>query len=248
MVTKSELPASVAAAWGLRDTPTRPRPHGLSLARIVEAGIRVASSDGLGAVSMNRVASELGAATMSLYRHVSAKDELLAHMVDAAYGEPPPALPGETWRPSLERWAAAHLAVLRRHAWLVRVPIGGPPLMPNQLRWFERGLASLADTAIVEREKVSVLLLVNGFVRNHATLEADLLIAARTAGIAPEAAGHGYHAMLERLTDRERFPGIAALLAARVFAGDRPIDDDFRFGLERVLDGIAVLVGARAAR
>ena len=197
---------------------------------------------------MNRVASELGAATMSLYRHLTAKDELLAHMVDTAYGDPPPTPGGETWRDGLAHWAAAHLAVLRRHAWLVRVPIGGPPLMPNQLRWFERGLSALTDTRLDEREKVSALLLVNGFVRNHATLEGDLLIAARTAGVAPEEAGHGYHAMLDRLADAERFPRIRALLDARVFAGDRPIDDDFQFGLERLLDGIGALVHTRAAR
>jgi AcrR family transcriptional regulator len=238
----------VAAAWGLKDGAVRRRPHGLSLERIVEAGIRVATSDGLAALSMNRVARELGAAPMSLYRHLTAKDELLAHMVDATFADAPPAPePGAAWRPGLAGWASAHLAVLRRHPWLVRVPIGGPPVMPNQVLWFERGLACLRDTRLREAEKPSTLLLVNGFVRNQATLEADLMIAARTSGLSPEHVGASYSDLLARLTDAARFPAIHALLTARVFIGDGAIEDDFQFGLDRVLDGIEVLVRARAA-
>ena len=245
---KHDVPASVATAWGLRGGPPRPRKHGLSLPRIVEAGIRVAASEGLAAVSMSRVASELGAATMSLYRHLSAKDELLAYMVDAAFVDAPPAFgPDDTWRAGLTRWAALHLEVLRRHPWLVRVPISGPPLMPNQVLWFERGVACLRDTGLAEAEKPSVLLLVNGFVRNQATLEADLMIAVRASGTSPEAVGAGYGALLARLTDADRFPAIHALLAARVFSGDGAIEDDFQFGLDRILDGLDVLIRARAA-
>jgi len=248
MPTGPQLPASVSAAWGLKEGAARRRPGGLSLERIVAAGIRIATSEGLAAVSMNRVARELGAATMSLYRHVTAKDELLAHMVDAVFADAPAALePGDAWRPGLARWASAHLAVLRRHSWLVRVPIGGPPVMPNQVLWFERGLACLRQTRLAEAEKPSTLLLVNGFVRNQATLEADLLIAARTSGTSPEHVGASYSAMLARLTDAERFPAIGALLTARVFMGDGAVEDDFQFGLDRILDGIEVLVRARAA-
>ncbi|MEO5822983.1 MAG: TetR/AcrR family transcriptional regulator [Vicinamibacteraceae bacterium] len=245
---KQQVPASVAVAWGLKSAAPRPRKHGLSLQKIVEAGILVASSDGLTAVSMSRVAAELGAATMSLYRHLSAKDELLAHMVDATLADaPPPGGPDDTWRSGLAYWAAAHLAVLRRHPWVVRVPIGGPPLMPNQVLWFERGIACLRDTGLTEAEKPSVLLLVNGFVRNQATLEADLLMAARTSGVAPEHVGVGYSELLARVTDAQQFPAIHALLAARVFLGEGAIADDFRFGLDRILDGIEVLVRERAA-
>jgi AcrR family transcriptional regulator len=242
-----EVPATLAAAWGLRAGPSRPRPGGLSLARIVAAGIRLATAEGLGAVSMNRVAGELGAATMSLYRHVASKDELIAQMMDAAFADPPPqSALGDDWRAVLAHWATAYVMVLRRHPWLVRVPIGGPPLMPNQVLWFERGLACLRETALAEAEKPSVLLLVNGFVRNQATLEADLQIAARASGVSPEQAGQGYSDLLARLIDAERFPAIQALLTARVFSGDGTVHDDFQFGLDRILDGIEVLVRARA--
>ena len=238
-----DIPRSVAAAWHGREPGTRGRRPGLSLATIVDAGLRVAVADGLAAVSMSRVAKELGAATMSLYRHVSAKDELLAHMVDAAFAAAPaPPDRDETWRAGLTRWAFAHLAVLRRHRWLVRVPISGPPLMPNQVLWFERGLQCLRATRLPEPEKPGVLLLVNGFVRNEATLEADLMQAAQASGIAPEEAGAAYARLLGSLTDPERFPAIHAVLAARTFDPPGTTTDNVQFGLDRILDGIEVLV------
>src|SRR5262249_13348359 len=88
------LPASVAAAWGIRDRPHKGPKPGLSLERIVAAAVQVADAEGLAAVSMSRVAAELGTAPMSLYRYVAAKDELLALMFDAAYG-PSPTGPGD---------------------------------------------------------------------------------------------------------------------------------------------------------
>lgn len=83
------LPASVEAAWGLRGRPTKgPRP-GIGVERIVDAAVKLAATEGLQAVSMGRVAKELGASTMSLYRYVAAKDELFILMQEAATGLPP---------------------------------------------------------------------------------------------------------------------------------------------------------------
>ena len=241
MTDNEDLPPGVAAAWGRRTRSGKgPRP-GLSLTRIVEAAVRVAASDGIGAVSMSRVASEVGAATMALYRHVAAKDDLLALMVDAMYRTPPaPRAAGEGWRPALERWARAHLAVLRRHPWLVRVPISGPPLMPNLLAWFDRGLACLSETALAPAERISVLMLVGGFVRNAATLDADIAAAAAGSGGTAEEAGAAYAAALLRLIDAERFPALHALVTGGVFDGPETTDADFDFGLQRILDGVEI--------
>src|SRR3954447_11763378 len=96
------VPASYETAWGLRERPARGPKRGLSLERIVAAAIAVADAEGLDAVSMSRVAAELGASAMSLYRYVEAKDELLALMFDTEMG-PPPLLP-DGWRPALRHW------------------------------------------------------------------------------------------------------------------------------------------------
>jgi AcrR family transcriptional regulator len=247
----SGLPASLKAAWGLRTRPSKGPKRGLSVERIVEAAVKLADSAGLEAVSMGRLAGDLGVSTMSLYRYVAAKDELLALMVDATAASPPaaPAL-GEGWRAGLARWAWAELEVYRRHPWVVRVPIIGPPVAPNQTVWLERGLRCLRDTGLAEGEKLSVMLLLTGFVRSWATLEADLLEASRASGTSAQAAMSGYGRLLVRLTDAERFPALHAVIAAGVF-DEGPDDPDepeeFVFGLERVLDGVDVLVRARTA-
>jgi AcrR family transcriptional regulator len=239
------LPASIEAAWGVRERPHRgPRPA-LSLERIVEAAVRVAATDGLQAVSMSRVAADLGVSTMSLYRYVAAKDELLALMADLAY-EPPPARPGpeEGWREGLTRWAWAELAVYRRNPWVLRIPISGPPVTPNAISWLEWGLDSLHDTGLREHEKLSVILLLTGFVRNQATLDADIS-SAQASGATLREVMASYGRLLAKLTDPQRFPALHAVIAAGVLDEPDDMDAEFIFGLERVLDGIETLIEKR---
>src|SRR5580693_5669230 len=152
------LPGSVAAAWGVRERPHKGPKPALSLSRIVAAAVRVADTEGLDAVSMGRVAAELGTAPMSLYRHVSSKEELLTLMVDAAWDEAPGTpVAGEGWRAGLARWAWALRAGAQRHPWVVRIPLNSLPIMPNEVAWFENALACLADTELTEGRKASVI-------------------------------------------------------------------------------------------
>ncbi|HTZ27332.1 MAG TPA: TetR/AcrR family transcriptional regulator [Streptosporangiaceae bacterium] len=240
-----ELPAAVAAAWGVRAHPGKGPKPGLSLDRIVAAAVKIASRDGLDAVSMSRVAAELGASTMSLYRYVNAKDELVKLMIDKAWGPPPEGAPGEGWRAGLSRWAWGMRAALRRHPWSARVPISGLPVMPNEVAWFELALADLEDSGLAEAEKASVIMLISGYVRTLATLEGDLEAAVRAAGVAPDEWMAAYPRMLAGLADPSRYPALAKFIAAGVFdRADEP-DDEFVFGLERILDGIEVLVSSR---
>ena len=241
------LPASIEAAWGVRRRPSKgPRPA-LSLERIVAAAVRVAATHGHQAVSMSRVAADLGVSTMSLYRYVAAKDELLALMADLTFEAPPARRrPEESWRDGLARWAWAELGVYRRNPWVLRIPISGPPVTPNAMAWLERGLDCLGDTGLEEGEKLSVMLVLTGFVRGQAMLQADIA-AAQAAGAAPpgQEVMSSYGRLMARLTDPERFPALHAVLAAGVFDEPDEGDDEFAFGLERVLDGIETLIEKR---
>ena len=242
-VPDGEIPASIAAAWGVRERPHKGPKPALNLPRIVAAAVRVADTEGLDAVSMGRVAAELGAAPMSLYRHVSAKEELLRLMVDAAWGDSPgPLAPGETWRDGLSRWAWAMRAGARRHPWVVRIPISGLPIMPREIAWFEDALACMGGTGLTETRKASVVMLLSGYVRNLASTEADIEAAIRASGLDPVAWMASYPRMLRQLTDSQRFPALTAFIAAGVFDTFDDPDDEFIFGLDRILDGIEVLV------
>ncbi|WP_433544105.1 TetR/AcrR family transcriptional regulator (plasmid) [Streptomyces sp. CA-294286] len=240
------LPAGLEAAWGLRGRPAKGPKRGLSLERIVEAAVRIAASEGLEAVSMGRVAKELGAAPMSLYRYVGAKGELYVLMLEAAMGPPPEDLvAGRGWREGLERWAFAMREGYRRNLWALRVPVHGPPASPNAIDWWEQGLRAMEGSGLDEGEKISVILLVSGFVRNELLLAADLDAGFRANGVTPQAALEDYARTLAHLVDPDRHPAISRMLRSGVMNGPDDPDFDFTFGLGRVLDGVEVLV-ARA--
>ncbi|HEY6522814.1 MAG TPA: TetR/AcrR family transcriptional regulator, partial [Solirubrobacteraceae bacterium] len=237
------LPPSIELAWGLRDAGTRGPKRGLTLERIVAAGIKVALTEGLGALSMARLASVLGVGTMSLYRYVAAKDELLALMVDRALGPPPVPGPDDEWRVGLTRWSVELRAAYGRHPWALRVPISGPPLGPNNVAWLDNALAALGDTPLSEQQKLSTVLLLSGFVRNEATLTADFAAAAAGELVMP-----GYGQMLRRLIDPEQLPALyRAIESGSLDDADDP-DAEFEFGLARILDGVDVLIAAPRRR
>jgi AcrR family transcriptional regulator len=240
------LPRSIEAVWGVHDRPRRGPKPGLTLELIVDAGVRVATRDGLPAVSMARVASELGASTMSLYRYVAAKDELLALMIDAASGRPPAQVAErDGWRAGLREWSRAYLGLLRRHPWILRIPISGPPVTPNQLAWLEWGLRTMRETGLAPGEKLSVMLLVSGYVRNDATIAADISTAHATQTKPEDQVMVSWRRVIERFADPRDFPELQAVASSGVLDQDDDPDEEFKFGLDRVLDGVEALVRAR---
>ena len=228
----TEIPRTLRVLWGDQE---RPGGRGLSRERIVAAGIALADADGIAALSMARLAERLGSAPMSLYRHVSNKDELLAFMTDAAPG-PPPELPASGWRPALETWARALRGVYYAHPWILQVTAGRPPLDPGQLAWLDRGLSSLDGTGLNHADRFEVIMTVLHFVRGEAQIGAVLLQGG--GGDQDE-----YGRLIAHFVTPDRMPALAAASAAGIF---RTTDDDpaatFTFGLTRLLDGVNVLL------
>lgn len=242
------LPRSFEAAWGIGERPGRGPKRSLTLEGIVAAAIRVADREGLGAVSMSRVAKELGASTMALYRYVDAKGELLQLMVDTVYGPPPTSEEeGEPVRTALSRWAWAEQRALRAHPWVLRVPITGPPLTPNTVAWLERALQALRDTGLNESEKIEVALLLSVFVRGIESATLDVREAFAQAGRTDEEAMSSYGQTLQRVIEGRHFPALQRLIASGVLEDEDDPDGEFKFGLERVLDGIDTLIAQRNA-
>ncbi|WP_234433395.1 TetR/AcrR family transcriptional regulator [Streptomyces sp. NRRL WC-3549] len=229
------LPNSIAVLWELRNREQRAARTGLSVERIVTAAIESADADGLAGLSMARVAKSLDFGTMSLYRHVSSKDELRQLMLDMAYGTPPRIDTAEgDWRAGLEQWARAFQEVFRRHPWICLLYTS----YKRQLSWLECGLRTLGGTSLRPDEKLAVMMLMIGYVRNNVQLSLGVV----TQGISEEDLMANYGRALAKYADASSFPAIAELLEAGAF--DEP-EDDFTFGLQRVLDGVEVLVRIR---
>jgi AcrR family transcriptional regulator len=247
MTESSPVPPALQAAWGLRERPTKgPKPT-LSTDRIVTAAIAIASAEGFAAVSMPRIAGELSSSAMALYRYVASKDELVLLMMEAAAGETPASkAPDEPWRAAIERWAHAMFAMFGEHRWLLQVPVAAPPATPRQLAWMETGLCALTGTGITEAEKLSLLMLINGYVRNNALMRGQMVDAARSAGRTVEAVITEFSGLMRHLVQADRFPMLRqAIDAGAMDQPDEPADD-FTFGLARILDGIAAFINTRA--
>ncbi|GAA1841435.1 TetR/AcrR family transcriptional regulator [Agromyces salentinus] len=239
-----ELPRAVALAWGVAANPQRGPKRELSIERIVETAIEIADAEGLAAVSMSRVASALGFTTMSLYRYVTSKDDLILLMQEGASVVP---VPDEAldrgWRDGVTAWVLAIRAAHREHPWLVDIPISGAPITPTSLTivdWFLREVRALP---LSDGEKMSTLLLLTSYARATSAQERDLAVAAAAANDPADVTGANFFAALVELVTPERFPYLSPLLAAGGYvavpgADDEYGDEDFDFGLQRILDGV----------
>jgi AcrR family transcriptional regulator len=248
MSGRRRLPDDVALLWGLRPAGRRGRKPSLSLEDITWAAVRVADAEGLGAVSMARVAAEAGSSTMALYRYVSSKEELLALMADAAVEQPPD--PGGTgeWRAELTAWATALLGVLRRHPWYRDIAVSGPPMGPGNLAWLDRGLAAFEGTGLPDAVRLAVVMGVLPLVHGQARLSVDL---ERGYAADPETYDRGYGATLGELIDPVRFPALSRAVAAGLFdepasggaaALEAEFHEGFAFALNCYLDGVEVFL------
>jgi AcrR family transcriptional regulator len=160
----------------LPDRPGRRRRDPISREAIVTAAIGLLDREGLAALSMRRLAEELGTGAASLYWHVGSKDGLLDLVFDELIGEeqiPDPDPP--RWQEQLKDIARAQRRVSLRHPYLVRISIGRIPMGPNALRFSERVLAILHAGGLPPRLAVQGYLLliatVNGFTVDETGVE-----------------------------------------------------------------------------
>jgi AcrR family transcriptional regulator len=232
--------ATLALLWGPRPQPTRgPKPT-LTIDRIAQAGIRVADADGLAAVSMQRVAGGLGVTKMALYRYVPGKAELIALMVDTAAGQPPRLDRGAGgWRAQLDHWARRLLELLQRHPWLLDATIGPRIMGPNELGWLEQAVAALDGTGLDGGERMDAVVVILGHVRTIAQQS-------RTPTGPPHRPEQQLGTVIAELlaTHGDRYPALTAALAST--PGHALPDAALDFGLDRIFDGLSVLIAQRS--
>ena len=221
-----ELPRGIALAWGIAADPQRGPKRELSIERIVDAAIEIADADGLTAVSMSSLAAKLGYTTMSLYRYVSAKDDLIVLMNDEGLGQPPDHDPiDDDWRTGLRRWAGSVAATYARHPWLLDIPVDGTPITPNSLSWLDWGLRILAPARLSSTDAVAAVLMISGLARWQAIID-------RAVAGGEQEDAERY--VFTELLDAEHYPALVAALADGGLSDDEA-DDPFRFALERAL-------------
>lgn len=242
---------SLALLWRTAERPSRGDKPALTVDRIVRAAIGLADQEGLAALSMRRVADQLGVGTMSLYTHVPGKGELLDVMVDTVYGETArPDMTDKAWRERLDQVARENLALYSRHPWLLHVATTRPPLGPNLIAKYDYELRAVAGIGLSEVEMDAVLTLVLQYVHGAARVSVEKTQAERATGMTDNDWWAAHQPFLAQIGDAEKYPVATAVGAAAGAAFDGTIDPAFafEFGLNRLLDGIEAFVSRPAGR
>ncbi|MGW3648517.1 TetR/AcrR family transcriptional regulator [Streptomyces sp. NPDC000878] len=236
-----DIARTLELLWATGPRPSRGPKPGLTLDGIVEAAVRIADTEGVQALSMRRVATELGTGAMSLYRYVPGKAELLDLMLDRVQRPAPEELGDGGWRATLEAMARSTLAHYRRHPWLLQVNQSRPVLGPSSLDGMESVLARIKPMGLTDPELVSAVVTVDGYVVGAARAQVHQQEAERRTGLTDQEFWRAQLPVLERAMASGRYP-VLATLSEDTFA---PGFDHFEFGLQRILDGLEVWVERR---
>jgi AcrR family transcriptional regulator len=238
-----KLPPALAILWGRRTTGSRGPRAELDVDRIVDAAVEIARAEGLEAVSMARVAAAVGFTTMSLYRHVANKEDLLQLMWNAsARGIESVVLEGDTWRDRLRSWALVQRRMIGQNEWIVQLPMSTPPLSPESLGWVELGLSALDDVDLPDSAKIRLL----GLISQHALIDARMAFDERRARELAVASGveTDYAALVRELADPATYPRLTRMVLEEQPPGTEPpsASEEFEFDLTIMLDGFEALL------
>jgi len=208
-----------------------PRRQPLTRDRVVAAAIDLADHAGLDALSMRKLARELGVEAMSLYNHVTSKDDLLDGMVDAVVGEIaiPEPRPGEDWRLAMRRRADSAHAVLRRHPWATLPLVSRVNVGPNMLCYVDATIGCLRAAGfswdLADRAWNAMDSHIYGFTLQELNFPFE-----------PDAYREAARQYLPLIPEAE-YPHLHGM-TAEVLSGRHAGVHDFSFGLDLILDGL----------
>jgi len=217
--------------------------------QIAEAALRIADQDGFDAVTMKRIAAELGAGTMTVYYYVRNKTDIVALMQDAILADvliPGRELPAG-WRDAIAAIARRTWQVLMAHPWSL-ASLSDAQFGPNAMRHMEQSLAAAAGTGLPAQARLALLATVDDYVFGNALHGVESLGRARAAGADPAMAAAMIEYGLTQLQTGE-FPELSALYNKSTSAQaaepagppmtETALASQFERGLQALLDGIA---------
>lgn len=209
-------------------TPRRPR---LSRERVLSAALAVADVGGLDALTIRTLAAELGAKPMSVYYHVANKDEILDGLVDLVFDEIDLPIPGREWRSELGRRAESARAVLRKHRWAIGLLESRTRPGPATLRHHDAVLATFRAAGFPTALTASAYALIDSYVYGFALQEASLPFEG------PEGVREVAGPIMELMSSGE-YPHLVDMAATYYTQPGYDFGDEFRFGLDLILDGL----------
>jgi AcrR family transcriptional regulator len=227
-----------------RLTPTgRGRQPGLTHQQIAQASVEIADAEGLDAVTMRRVATTLGTGTMSLYRYVVSRDDIVELMVDQVISELSlDGRAGDGWRDVLIELAHVTRRLTHRHPWLVGYALGTrPPLGPHTLAWIETSTALLEVEGLHIDQVMDLGATVSAFVAGFVQAELTDQEQQRRTGLNEEQWRARSGPYLMSILETGRYPRMKRIVAD---ADDFPdADINFQRRLNYIVNGLGAGLG-----
>lgn len=211
--------------------------HRLSRQRVLQAAVALADRHGLDAVTMRRLADELGAGAMSLYYHLPNKDALLDGMVDVVFGEIELPSTDVDWKTAMRRRAFSTRQALRRHPWAVgRMESTSAP-GPSDLRLHEAVLRCLREAGFSVEMAIQAYSLLDAYIYGFALQETTLQLG--TPKEFAKVARKRVRRVETQMEDAARaFPYLAEVVGGYVAEHGYDSEKAFGFGLNVILDGL----------
>ncbi|APR80450.1 Transcriptional regulator, GntR family / Transcriptional regulator, TetR family protein [Minicystis rosea] len=239
----------VAGKRTIRDArrPKKAEPGQLTRESVVRVAIAIADGEGLGSVSIRRVAMELGAAPMAIYRHVPSKEDLLQSMAEMVMGEaglPTHACAG--WKERLDAIARLQWSIYKQHAWLAQVfssTFSRPTVAPNAMAHTEWMLAAIGGFRLGGTERLHLATTLTGYVQGTALKLVSEVDAQSETGVSREEWLRAASAAVDAYIQSGKCPELGRALAE---GADLDLDSLFDFGLCRLLDGFADFIERRS--
>jgi AcrR family transcriptional regulator len=223
---------------------TRGPKQRVSVDEVIQAGIAVADADGLPAFSMRKVADRLGLKLMSIYTYVPGRSELIGLMVDEVIGEVPHPPHTGDWRERLTGVARHQWDECHRHPWLLQVESSRPWIGPNGCDRYEWQLAAVDGIGLSDIDMDQVITMVGAFTAGAARASVLAHHTVEESGISDLEWWEANSPILERVMPPGAYPlsGRVGTVAGEEYNAVGDPDRTFRFGLDRLLDGVEVLL------
>lgn len=237
--TSRRRPAAVAGSADRAGQPRAEPPAGRE--QLAAAAVAIADAEGVAAVTMRRLAADVGVATMSLYRYVDGKDALVQLMIDAVFGEVElPQQGPRGWRARLELLTRLQWRICRRHPWLPPLvsSVARPPLAPNAMAHTEWAMRALDGLGLDTKTRLALTMTSSGYVIGMAMRWSVEVDAEQETGMTSDQWFAANDATAAAIFASGRYPQLAAIGSADMM----DLDALFEFGLRCHLDGIAALV------
>lgn len=242
--TDTPKPNLLELLWRAAPESGRGPRKGLTVDAVVAAAIALADAEGLEAVTVRRLAQELGKAPMTLYTYVPGKAELVSLMLDSLFAGTERSSAEGPWRERLAAVARDNYALYRAHPWAAAASPSRPPLGPGQCAKYEHELRALEGLGLSDVEMDDALAYLLAFVRTAAQDAAQSEAERAASGMNDQEWWEANGPLLAKVLDPERFPTAVRVGQAAGEAHDTAYDAEhaFAFGLERTLDGLGSLI------